>query len=152
MSISRSLVFGLSLGLLSTAGCASAPSVYGQRARFSPAFHGYVMAPNDGSDDPGTEETHLLLRDPLTGKKLRCREDVEEWREIYEDVALDELHDHRAAVAASVTTGVVFGPAAALQPIGSLITLEALYATGSLYKPPPHEEPLRARVGGHHPL
>lgn len=133
MSQSRSLVFGISLCLSATLGCASAPAVYGERARFSPAFRGYVMAANGGSDDPAEDETVLLLRDPVTGNKLRCREDVLEWRELHEDLALDQMHDHRAAIAAGVTASVVFGPIVALQPLGGLGFMEAMSAADSLY-------------------
>lgn len=133
MSLSRTLTFGILLCVAATVGCASAPAVYGDRARFSPAFQGYVMASNDGSDDPGKDDTVLLLRDPVTGKKLRCREDVLEWRELHEDIALDRMHDHRAAIAAGVTTSVIFAPIVALQPLGGLTVLEAMYTTGSLY-------------------
>lgn len=133
MLLSRTLAFGLLLCLLATVGCASASSVYGERARFSPAFRGYVMAANDGSDDPAADDTVLLLRDPVTGKKLRCREDVLEWRELHEDLALDEMRDHRAAIAASVTTSVIFGPVIALHPLGGLTVMEAMYSAEGLY-------------------
>lgn len=134
MSLSRLLVSGLLLCLSSAFGCASAPAVYGERARFSPAFQGYVMAANDGSDDPGKDDTVLLLRDPVTGNKLRCREDVLDWREIYEDTAVDQLRDHRASIAAGVTAGALFGPMLAVQPVGGLVVLEALSASGDLYE------------------
>lgn len=133
MSFSRTLISGILLCLPMTVGCASAPAVYGDRARFSPAFQGYVMASNDGSDDPGRDDTVLLLRDPVTGKKLRCREEVLEWRELHEDIAEDQIHDDRAAIAASITTSVVLGPVAALQPLGSLVVVEAMWTAGLLY-------------------
>lgn len=114
-------------------GCASAPAVYGQRARFSPAFHGYVMAAHDGSDDPGRDEAVLLLRDPVSGKKLQCRDEVLTWRELHEDLALDELRDDRAGIVAGVTASLLFGPVAAMQPAGALAVVEGLYTTGSLY-------------------
>jgi hypothetical protein len=100
MSLSRWLTSTAAVCLFLNAGCASAPAVYGERARFSPAFQGYVMAANDGSDDPGKDDTVLLLRDPVSGEKLRCREHVLEWRELHEDLAVDEIQDHRAAIAA----------------------------------------------------
>lgn len=133
MSLSHWLALGVPLWLSAAIGCASAPAVYGDRARFSPAFQGYVMAANDGSDDPGKDDTVLLLRDPVTGNKLRCREDVLEWREIYEDVAVDQLHDGRAAIAAGVTGGAIFGPLLAFQPVGGLVVLEALSVTQAFY-------------------
>ena len=133
MSLSPRVVFGVPLCLAASLGCASAPAVYGERARFSPAFQGYVMAANAGSDDPGKDDTVLLLRDPVTGNKLRCREDVLEWREIYEDVATDTLHDRHAAIAAGVTAGAVFGPLLAVHPVGGAILWEALTTTESLF-------------------
>lgn len=54
MSLSRTLAIGVLLCLSALVGCASPPAIYGERARFSPAFRGYVMASNNGSDDPGT--------------------------------------------------------------------------------------------------
>ena len=56
----RWLALTLPLFLSAIAGCASAPTVYGERARFSPAFQGYVMARNNGSDDP---DMHMYLRE-----------------------------------------------------------------------------------------
>jgi len=133
MAASKQCVFFLVVCLLGLAGCASPQAVYGDRARFSPAFHGYVMAKNDGSDDPAKDETVLLLRDPVTGKKLLCREDVVEWRELHEDLAMDDMHDHRAAIAAAVTTSVVFGSIAGMEPLGGLAVLEGISVTQNLY-------------------
>ncbi len=126
---------GAALGLgslLATAGCSSAPEVYGTRARFSPAFQGYVMAPEGGSDDPAEHDAVLLLRDPLTGNKLRCRADVVEWRELHEDLATDRVHDDNVDLAVAVTTGVVFGPLLAAEPVGGLILAEAFVTAEQL--------------------
>jgi hypothetical protein len=133
MPFSKQTVFGIVLSLTAAAGCASAPAVYGERARFSPAFQGYVMAVEDGSDDPAKDDTVLLLRDPVTGDKLRCREDVLSWRELHEDIALDQMRDHRAVIAAVITAPVVLGPVAALQPLGGLAVIEAMYAAESIF-------------------
>jgi len=129
----RWLAMTLPLFLAAIAGCASAPTVYGDRARFSPAFQGYVMARNNGSDDPGTDDVVLLLRDPVAGNKLRCREDVVEWRELYEDVAADRVHDDHAAIAAAVTSGAFFAPMLAVAPVGGLVLAEAMYTGELLY-------------------
>jgi tetratricopeptide (TPR) repeat protein len=114
-------------------GCATAPGTFGNKARFSPAFHGYVMATNDGSDDPARGETVLLLRDPLTGEKLRCEADVTAWRELHEDLAADLVEDENAAVAALVTTSAVFAPLAALHPAGALVLVEATLTAEMIY-------------------
>lgn len=116
-----------------TGACATAPAELGTRARFSPAFRGYVMSAEEGSDDPGPDAQVLLLRDPLTGNKLRCREEVLQWRELHEDLAVDHVHDHNAAVAVAVATSVVFAPLLAAQPVGGLVLAEAMLAGGQLY-------------------
>lgn len=123
---------GLSF-VLALTGCATAPGTFGHTARFSPAFHGYVMAANDGSDDPARGETVLLLRDPLTGEKLRCEAEVMAWRELHEDLAADLVADENAAVAALVTTSAVFGPLAALHPVGALVLAEATMTADMIY-------------------
>jgi tetratricopeptide (TPR) repeat protein len=118
---------------LALAGCATAPETFGSRARFSPAFQGYVMAPENGSDDPDNDDTVLLLRDPLSGKKLRCREDVVAWRELHEDLATDLVHDENTAVAVGVGTGAIFGPLLVVEPVGGLVLAEAMLTAGVLY-------------------
>src|SRR5262249_32738868 len=95
---------------------------------------GYVMASNDGSDDPGKEDTVLILRDPLTGKKLQCKEEVEEWRELHEDVAVDRIHDHRAGIAAGVISAVIVSPVAAAEPLGALAALGGISTANSLFE------------------
>jgi tetratricopeptide (TPR) repeat protein len=123
----------VALSIVMITGCASAPGVYGNRARYSPAFEGYVMSEDNGSDDPGRHDKVLLLRDPVSGNKLRCREEVVQWRELYEDVAVDEVRDGNASVAAGVTAGAVFGPLLVLEPVGGLVLAEAMSTTQSLY-------------------
>lgn len=121
------------VALSSGFGCATAPETFGTRARFSPAFAGYVMAPENGSDDPQLGDAVLLLRDPLTGDKLRCREDVVDWREVHEDLATDSVHDENVAMAVGVSTGLVFGPLVAAEPVGALLMAEAMLTAGVLY-------------------
>ncbi len=122
----------LALALAAT-GCATAPEVYGKQARYSPAFQGYVMAEEGGSDDPDEGDTVLLLRDPLTGDKLHCREDVLQWRELHEDLAVDQVHDENVATGVGITTGVVFAPLLAVQPVGGLVLAEAMVTADMLY-------------------
>jgi len=119
--------------LIASTGCATAPSVYGARARFSPAFQGYVMAKSTGSDDPDPRETVLLLRDPLTGTKLRCQKDVVAWRELYEDLAEDNVQDSNAEVTATVTTVSIFAPLLVVHPLGGAVLAEAMMTGDSLY-------------------
>ncbi len=118
---------GISLiALTGGLGCATAPGTFGTSARFSPAFQGYVMATHDGSDDPPQGETVLLLRDPLTGSKIRCEEDAAHWRELHEDVATDHIEDENAATAVIVTTSAIFGPLVAMHPVGALLLAESM--------------------------
>ncbi|MFO0546930.1 MAG: tetratricopeptide repeat protein [Polyangiaceae bacterium] len=114
-------------------GCATAPSVFGNQARYSPAFHGYVMAAQNGSDDPSIGDTVLVLRDPVSGNKLRCKEDVEAWREVYEDTAVDRVQDDNAALAAGITAGIFFGAVVAMQPTSSLLVTSTLSLEEPLY-------------------
>jgi tetratricopeptide (TPR) repeat protein len=127
----RALAVAAALAGLS--GCAAAPEVFGTKARYSPAFGGYVMAKEDGSDDPAPSATVLLLRDPVTGRKVRCRDEALQWREIYEDVAVDQIEDAHAGIAAGVTGGLLFGPLLVIQPLGALTLSEAMLSTGALY-------------------
>ncbi|MEZ4299059.1 MAG: tetratricopeptide repeat protein [Polyangiaceae bacterium] len=131
--LSRAIPLLLLLLLFAAFGCASAPVRYGDRARYSPAFRGYVMAQYDGSDDPGKDAHVLVLRDPISGNKLRCQGEVEKWRELYEDVAVDAVRDDNAVVTAAVTSGAFFAPFVAMQPIGGLMLAEAMYTTEMLY-------------------
>jgi hypothetical protein len=124
----------LCLTALFATGCATAPAVYGTRARFSPAFQGYVMAVDNGSDDPGVRDSVLVLRDPLSGNKLRCREDVLAWRELHEDLALDLVRDRNAAITAAVATNTLFAPLLAVHPVGGMLMAEAMMTEAQLYK------------------
>jgi tetratricopeptide (TPR) repeat protein len=119
---------------LTATGCANAPAVFGTRARFSPAYHGYVMATDNGSDDPGAHDQVLVLRDPLTGDKLRCREDVLAWRELHEDLAEDRVRDDNAAIAADVVANTLFLAAIVAQPVGAGLMAEAVLADARLYE------------------
>src|SRR5262245_26231219 len=69
-------------------GCGSAPGRYGSEARYSPAYRGYVVAHPDASVD----ET-LFLIDPLTQKKIRCREQLEPWLRMYAEEEPTKIDD-----------------------------------------------------------
>ncbi len=123
----------LAAALLTASGCATPLNQFGDHARFAPAYRGYVLAAHNGSDDPDSGATVLLLRDPLTGNKLRCQDEVEHWRELYEDVAVDQVQDENAAIAAGTTTGLVFGPIVALNPVGAAATIEGVMFGDLMY-------------------
>ena len=114
-------------------GCATSAEAFGERARYSPAFRGYVLGPYDGSHDPPAGETAILLRDPLTGDKLVCAEQIHAVREIFEDVATERLHDDRVAIGVGVGVGVAMGPIAALQPLGATSLMLAMLGAETLY-------------------
>lgn len=120
--------------LVIATGCASGPAVFGNEARYSPAFAGYVMAKDRGSDDPDSRDEVLVLRDPLTGKKLRCQNEVTRWRELHEDLAADRAHDDNTAIAVGVVTGAVFGTLAAPSPVGALVLAEGMMTSDALYE------------------
>lgn len=113
-------------------GCSSAPVVYGNEARFSPAYQGYVMAQHDGSDDPGIDEAVIVLRDPLTGDKLRCQEQVLRFRELHEDLAVDQVHDDNVALGVGIATVAVFAPLIAAEPVGAALLAEAMMTGADL--------------------
>jgi hypothetical protein len=91
------------------------------------------MAENDGSDDPSAGQTVLLLRNPITGEKLQCRDEVVEWRELHEDLAEGRVADDYAAVGALIATTALFVPLIALHPIGALTLIEAETTADAIY-------------------
>ena len=123
----------VALILLVATGCASHAEAFGERARYAPAYRGYVMAPHDGSNDPAVGAAVVVLRDPLTGDKLVCAEQVEAVREIYEDVAAEQLHDERVGLGVGIGMGIVTGGIAGLQPIGAGAVVLGLLTTELLY-------------------
>ena len=129
----RIAFFVLVLAAWLVAGCATPRKRFGNEARFSPAFRGYVLAQENGSDDPAPDAAVLVLREPLGGNKLRCREHVLEWREVNEDMASDQTKDRNASIVARVTAGLVFAPLIAMQPVGSLATVQSARSAHGLF-------------------
>jgi hypothetical protein len=119
---------------LVVSGCATPHGTYGNVARYSPAFRGYVLAAAHGSDDPAPGDAVLVMRDPLTGDKLRCQEEVVAWRELHEDLAVERLRDERAALTAAGTAGLLFVPLIVAQPLGALGMTEALWSGALIYE------------------
>lgn len=134
--ITARLVWALTALSLATSlsGCSTAQGVYGDHARYSPAFEGYVISPENGSDDPSEDDPVLVLRDPLTGHKLHCRNEALTWRELHEDLAADFVHDDNVALAVGITGGAFFGPLVVLDPIGGLVLAEAMITSDALYE------------------
>jgi tetratricopeptide (TPR) repeat protein len=76
-----------------TYGCASAESRFGHEARYVPAYRGYVVAHPDANVQ-GT----LFLLDPVTQKKIRCREELEPWLRMVSDEEPERIRDENAQV------------------------------------------------------
>ncbi len=123
----------LVLFALVACGCDTPAARFGQEARYSPAFGGYVLGTGHGSDDPPPGDATLVMRDPLTGDKLRCRDEVLAWRELYEDLGVDRLRDEQAAATAGTMAAVLFAPLVVAQPLGALGATEALWSGAVLY-------------------
>jgi tetratricopeptide (TPR) repeat protein len=76
---SRATVPLLSI-LLTSSACQSTSirAVVGDVARYSPEVRGYVVSLPNGSE-------HRVLFDPIHGRKVRCREDLEPWVRAWAD-------------------------------------------------------------------
>jgi hypothetical protein len=99
--------------LLSFSGC-SAAHRYGAEARYAPSFRGYVLAPDNGADDPARDDIVMLLRDPVTDRKIRCREELERWVRHYRTKAIDEVHDENWEIASPI----LMAPATVVAALG----------------------------------
>ncbi len=84
--------------LAGLSGC-SAAGRYGSEARYAPSYRGYVLAPDNGTQDPARDDPVMLLRDPITERKIRCREDLERWIRHYRTKAQDDIHDENCSIA-----------------------------------------------------
>lgn len=91
------VLIGASFSLLSA--CApTAHERFGDVARYSPRYAGYVVGNAD--DDP------VILRDPVTAEKIRCREDLERVAPALADSLEDVARDRHART----TSWVALGP------------------------------------------
>lgn len=89
----------LAVVALSTVFGCSAADRYGSEARYAPSYRAYVIAPDNGSDDPAKDDATIVLRDPITDRKIRCREDLERWIDRHRDKAKDDIHDENWGIA-----------------------------------------------------
>jgi hypothetical protein len=82
----------IALFALPLLGCApTAHERLGDVARYAPAFAGYVV---------GSGAEPVILRDPVTYEKIRCREDLERVAPAVAAAVEDEVHDHHARAVA----------------------------------------------------
>jgi tetratricopeptide (TPR) repeat protein len=75
-SASSWVLFGLAVA---AAGCGTPEMRYGHTARYSPYHRGYVVTRADLTHAPPSSMAVLVLRDPLTDDKIRCREQLLPW-------------------------------------------------------------------------
>lgn len=91
--------------LAASSGC-TPTARWGDEARYAPDVRGYVIARPGPPRLVGTpaqlgdaDVTHrILLRDPITGEKLRCREQLDPYLVPITREAATVLHDERAAL------------------------------------------------------
>jgi hypothetical protein len=92
----------MSLLLVVATGC-SAPGLYGHEARYAPSYRSYALAEDNGTDDPDRDdESTVVLRDPISERKIRCREELERWMVHYRRKVLDDVHDENWAIASPI--------------------------------------------------
>jgi hypothetical protein len=110
----------LALFALPLLGCApTAHDLLGDVAHYAPAFAGYVA----GS---GTEL--VLLRDPVTSGKIRCREDLERVAPAVTAAAEDGLHNRHARQVA----GATFAPLTLFTSASLMIGTGALFPAAAI--------------------
>lgn len=103
--------------LLSSLGCTPA-GTWGNEARYAPDFRGYVIARSPESS------ARILLKNPLTEKKLRCREELEPYLVPITREAATTKHDENVALKATLPAGttVLFPVAGTGVLLGGLAT------------------------------
>ncbi len=79
-------------GLLLAACAPTARAKLGNVAHYAPAYHGYVIG-NEQSAERSPSNELLLLRDPVTERKIRCREELERAAPVLAEVLEARVHD-----------------------------------------------------------
>jgi tetratricopeptide (TPR) repeat protein len=112
-------------------GCITPVTEYGGEARYAPAYRSYVFSGDEKSDDPAASV--YVLVNPITGDKLRCREDVHRWLGVYQDALTDKAHDANVEIAAGVMFGVATPALAAAPALLALLSVPgAIIMVGGL--------------------
>lgn len=109
---------------LSLLGCApTARERLGDVARYAPAYAGYVAGPGE---DP------VILRDPVSFEKIRCREDLERFAPTLVEALEREVRDRHVRVAADAGLApfTAVGYAGTLLGIGLLFPALAIITAG----------------------
>ena len=127
----------LSLGALLAASSGCTPTArWGDEARYAPDVRGYVIArpgpprlvatPVQLGEADVTRR--ILLRDPITGEKLRCREQLDPYLVPITREAATVLHDERAALTVTL-------PVAMAMPTTWAGTIFSIYVGAPLMAP-----------------
>jgi hypothetical protein len=123
--------------MLLSACAPTAAARFGDVARYAPARAGYVMGAGDAA---------VLLRDPVTGEKLRCREDVERLAPALAGMLEDEARDRHAAAVAPVAVGPFTLAGRAAQMMGDGLFFPAAKFDELVASPQPRQVYTRARA------
>ena len=76
---------------------------WGDRAFYSPAHRGYVISANAPDERPKAYSDIIVLVDPLEGRKLTCREDVQSFLGAHTRVRSDDVKRENIAIATSIS-------------------------------------------------
>lgn len=111
------------------AGCApAAREVLGDVARYSPADAAYVM---------GEGPEPVVLRDPLTGEKLRCRDELERAAPALSDALDDVVHDRRGRLVARASLAPITAVGTAGTMLGRGLLSPAMGVSALVSSPQP---------------
>jgi len=110
------------------AGCASGPTRFGDSALYDSTVRAYVLSPVHGPDEQVDRRDIVILGDPLTGEKLRCREQLEPWLALQRAVASDDIHDENVGI----TSLVALSPFVA---VGSAIVILGIVVASPVFIP-----------------
>lgn len=123
--------------LLFSACAPSAAQQFGDVARYAPARAGYVIGDGDAA---------VLLRDPVTGEKIRCREDVERLAPALAGVLEDEARDRHARAVAPIAAGPFTLAGRAALMLGDGLLYPAFQFDELVASPQPRQVYTRARA------
>lgn len=104
-----------------TTGCASGPSRFGDSALYDPDVQAYVLMPKHAADEEVDRRRVVVLGHPLTGDKLRCREDLEPWLALQRAVASDDMHDENVAIGSIVALSPFAAAGSAIIILGIVV-------------------------------
>ena len=123
--------------LLLPACAPSAHERFGDVARYAPRYAGYIAGDVDG--DP------VLLRDPLTSEKIRCREDLERVAPALADTLDDLAHDRHARTVSWATLGPFAFVGGAARMVATALWYPAFQFDEAFASPQPRRLYERAR-------